>query len=390
MYCDALVKAMDEFKDDLIVVVAGYPDKMEMFLKRNPGLKRRFRETIYIPDYTPNELFQILEYHLNNRNIQFSDELREIMPAFCENWISKADENWGNAGEAVKLAANIEILVNLQTDKIKTVTDSKSGQNYRVITNEQISEDYQKYLTRIESLRSDAVEDIMKMSGLHSVKAKIKEIENALIVGNLQDPGHYVFMGAPGTGKTTIARKMGLLFRTHKLLKRANCIETSAGELIAKVMNNHGDFVKSVKEALDGVLFIDEAYQLMNTQQGHDIIDSMVKFMEDNRDRVCVILAGYEDEMAEMLRNSNPGIESRIKRIYFDNYTGEELFEILKVMLPSIDLKADDEFIELAHRALVRYADKQQKNQHFGNARYSGDMVLKGNPGTSKTNWQNL
>lgn len=373
---DTLVKTMDEFKDDLIVVVAGYSDKMNEFLERNPGLKRRFRETIHISDYSPNELLQILGYHLNNRFIYFSDDLREIMPAFCENWISQADEKWGNAGEAVTLAADIETFVNSHIDEIKIEVDSKNGEKYYIITKEQIPEKYQKYLVGIESLRKDAVADIMKMPGLSSVKAKIKEIENALIAGNLQDAGHYVFMGAPGTGKTTVARKMGQLFRTHKLLKRGHCIETSAGELIAKVMHNQGDFVKSVQQALDGILFIDEAYQLMNTQQGQDIIDSMVKFMEDNRRRVCVILAGYEDEMAEMLRNANPGLESRIKRIHFDNYTGEELFEILKAMLPSVGLKANDEFKKLAHRALVRYVAKQQKNQHFGNARYIRAVFL--------------
>lgn len=373
---DTLVKAMDEFKDDLIVVVAGYPDKMKLFLERNPGLMRRFRETIHIPDYSPNELLQILEYHMQRRNLRFSDEMREIMPAFCESWISQADENWGNAGEAVKLAADIETIVNSHRSEIEIGVDSQSGKQYTIISKEQIPDNYQKYFVGIESLRGDAVADIMKMPGLHSVKAKIKEIENALIAGNLQDAGHYVFMGAPGTGKTTIARKMGLLFRTHKLLKRGHCIETSAGELIAKVLHNQGDFIKSVKQALDGVLFIDEAYQLMNRPDGRDIIDSMVKFMEDNRNRVCVILAGYEDEMAEMLRSANPGLESRIKRIHFDNYSGEELFEILETMLPTMGLKADDAFMESAHRALVRYVSTQQKNQHFGNARYVRSVFL--------------
>lgn len=372
-----LVKAMDEYKDNLIVVAAGYQDKMETFLDFNPGLKSRFREIIHIPDYTPEELVLILEQHMRNRHLRFSEAMQVRMQAFCENWVGQADEKWSNAREAVKLADDLNNYVQSHPDQVEAMTDHETNETYYLIEETHIPEAYRKFLVPLEDLRGNAMEDISRMPGLHSVKAIIKEIENSLIVGNLSDPGHYVFMGAPGTGKTTVARKMGLLFRTHKLLRRGHLVETKAGELVAKLLHNQGDFDKCVKGALDGVLFIDEAYQLMNTMQGQDIVDSLVKFMEDHRQRVCVILAGYDDEMADMLRTANPGLDSRVRRVHFDNYTGDELFEILKTMLPDTGLQADEAFLEFSHRALVRYVETtQQKNQRFGNARYIRSVYL--------------
>lgn len=349
---DTLVKAMDEYKDDLIVVAAGYPDEMEHFLQANPGLLRRFRERIHIPDYSPAELTEILCRNLQSRHLQLSEELRSRMPAFFESWKADAAENWGNAGEAVKLAADLETAY------------LRSGNRETIIGEDMLPERYRPYLVPLEDVRGNAIADIMQMPGLASVKKRIREIGNALIVGNLGEPGHYFFIGAPGTGKTTVARKMGMLFRTHHLLKRGHLVETNANALIAAGVD------VTVSKALDGVLFIDEAYQLMNSVQGRDIVDSLVKYMEDERRRISIIFAGYEEEMDEMRRNANTGLESRIKCLYFDNYTGEELFAILQTMLPAAGLRADAEFLEYSRRILVRYTERQQKNPRFGNARY--------------------
>ncbi len=373
---NTLIKAMDEFKHDLIVVVAGYSEPMENFLKANPGMKRRIREKINIPDYTPEELFRILTLHMQRKHLRFSEQMRPRMANFCENWLASADENWGNAGEAVLLAEDLENSVK-HTPDTRKITDKNTNEIFYLIEERHIPENYREFLRPAEEIRGNAVEDIMKMPGLKNVKKKIREIENALITGNQSEPGHYIFMGAPGTGKTTVARKMGLLFRSHGLLKRGHLVETNAGELISEMLH-HPDFDRIGKKALDGVLFIDEAYQLMNTANGRDIIDSLIKYMEDNRQRLCVILAGYEDQMSEMLRTANPGLASRTERgrIYFDNYTGEELYQIFLKMLPESGMNADEEFIELSHRAIVRYADSQKKNQTFGNARYIRDGYL--------------
>ncbi len=373
---DTLIKAMDEFRHDLIVVVAGYPEPMENFLKANEGMSRRIREKIYIPDYTPEELLQILHLHMQRKHLRFSDEMQPRMLNFCENWIASADEHWGNAGEAVQLAEDLETAAVNLSDTSK-ITDKTTGEVYSVIEERHISEKYRDFLRPAEEIRGDAVEDIMNMPGLKHVKKKIREIENALIAGNQGETGHYVFMGAPGTGKTTVARKMGMLFRSHGLLKRGHLVETNAGELISEMLH-HPDFDRVGKKALDGVLFIDEAYQLMNTANGRDIIDSLVKYMEDHRDRLCVILAGYEDQMSEMLRTANPGLASRTERgrIYFDNYTGEELYQIFCRMLPESGMNASEEFLELSHHAIVGYMKTQEKNRMFGNARYIRDSYL--------------
>ncbi|MCM1131909.1 MAG: AAA family ATPase [Ruminococcus flavefaciens] len=372
---DTLIKAMDQYRSDLLVVFAGYPDEMDEFLTANAGFKRRIREEITIEDYTPDEMNRILVKMLRDRNLRLSDDLARRMPDFCENWVNTADENWGNAGEAEKLAEDMENeFIKDESAVYEGTGDSRIG----IAEERHIPEKYRVNLLPISEVRANAVNDIKSMPGLQGVKDEIENIENKIIVGQISEPGHYAFLGAPGTGKTTVARKMGMLFRSHNVLKRGHLIEVSSGQLIEEVNKNSGNFNAFANKALDGVLFIDEAYQLMNTANGRDIIDSLVKFMEDNRKRVCVIVAGYDDDMNDMFRKANAGFQSRIsKRIHFDNYNGDELFSILGTMLESYGLKADDDYMELSHRAIVRYAELQENNQRFGNARYIRDTYLR-------------
>ena len=146
---------------------------------------------------------------------------------------------------------------------------------------------------------------------------------------------HLVFTGNPGTGKTTVARIIGRIYRNMGLLKSGHLVEVDRGDLIASYTGQTPPLVKEVVErATDGVLFIDEAYSLAQARDGHDnygaeAIATLLKLMEDRRGRLVVIAAGYRAEMATFI-NSNPGLASRFKTfIDFPDYTSEELMEIL-------------------------------------------------------------
>lgn len=158
------------------------------------------------------------------------------------------------------------------------------------------------------------------------------------------------------------------------MLKRGHLVEFTASELMSQVFNeeHQGDFYETVRHAMDGVLFIDEAYQLTTdtTGRGRPILDALLPFMENHRNHLCVIVAGYEDEMDDFLKY-NSGFQSRFtESVHFDNYSGAQLQAILLAMLEEKGIQADADYQEYALRALTRYVEIHGKEKSFGNARY--------------------
>ncbi|HHS89318.1 MAG TPA: AAA family ATPase, partial [Rhodobacteraceae bacterium] len=183
---------------------------------------------------------------------------------------------------------------------------------------------------------------------------------------------HLVFTGNPGTGKTTVARIIGEIYRDLGILKKGHFVETDGRGLIAEYVGQTAEKTRAVvKEALDGVLFIDEAYALIGKDSGwdygHEAVATLIKMMEDNRDRLVVIIAGYTDEM-ERLLSSNPGMKSRFKtRIEFPDYSVEELAQIFEHLCRE---HAYEMTGEARQCALDLFSDMyRNKDRHFGNGR---------------------
>lgn len=184
---------------------------------------------------------------------------------------------------------------------------------------------------------------------------------------------HYVFTGNPGTGKTTVARILADKFKELGILKKGHLVEADRSSLVGEYVGQTAVKTnKLVDKALDGVLFIDEAYSLADSsdsdQYGREAISTLIKRMEDDRERLIVILAGYDDEM-RMFINSNPGLRSRFSRyIHFDDYSAEELWQIFRLNLSRQEYMIDDDAADEVRRIFSDVGSKHLVTA--GNARF--------------------
>jgi SpoVK/Ycf46/Vps4 family AAA+-type ATPase len=209
------------------------------------------------------------------------------------------------------------------------------------------------------------------------IQMKLKRDEMGMKSPNLSL--HCVFTGNPGTGKTTVARILAGIYKEMGLLKKGHLVETDRSGLIAEYVGQTAVKTnKKIDEALDGVLFIDEAYSLVQGAKGDygpEAIATLLKRMEDDRDRLVVIVAGYTKEMEDFI-NSNPGLQSRFNRyIHFEDYTAEELLKIFLLNTDKHEYKLADDVKEFLLKKLEEVVANKPKD--FGNARYVRNLFEK-------------
>ncbi len=232
-----------------------------------------------------------------------------------------------------------------------------------------------------EETLEEVMEKINSLVGMIKIKEEIKTFVNLIKVQKERNERglpvtemslHAVFYGPPGTGKTTIARLLGKVYRCLGLLEKGQLIETDRAGLVAGFVGQTAIKVDEVvQKALDGVLFIDEAYSLSPANGGKDFgqeaIDAVLKRMEDYRERFVVIAAGYTDEMQRFI-NSNPGLKSRFSRyFYFDHYSPEELIQIFDIFCKNVEFTVTEPAREKLLSILTELHEERTKS--FGNGR---------------------
>lgn len=363
---DTILEAMSDRAGQFAVIAAGYPKEMQSFLESNPGLERRFNGILHIDDYTPEELLEILNLNLNRRHFAVSDALQELLPQFLYNWHRSRDRNWGNAG-------NIEKLVESMYESWCVRNGIKNSDGYPVFEICDIPANLSVHAKAISEAKKDAIMRLDSLVGLERVKQRVKELRRIILIGGEKTaPGHYVFAGNPGTGKTSVARLLGDIFCDVGVLRRGHVVEVSREDLVSSYVGQTAIKTKEVVEkALDGILFIDEAYRLYeNTDRGQNFgreaIDTLVALMENYRDRLCVICAGYTHPMQQFV-SSNPGLKSRFtETILFEDYSANEMIGILK-MFAGKEFTLQDKYIENTKKVFEFW--EAHKNADFGNGR---------------------
>jgi len=224
--------------------------------------------------------------------------------------------------------------------------------------------------------------------GLESVKNEVKSLASFIVIKQKREAQglksspisyHCVFTGNPGTGKTTVARIVASIYKKLGILKKGHLVETDRSGLVAEYVGQTAVKTnKIIDSALDGVLFIDEAYSLASGGEhdfGREAISTLLKRMEDDRDRLIVILAGYTDDMKNFI-DTNPGLQSRFNRyIDFPDYSEEELFQIFKNNCKQYDYHINPEAESKLKEYL--YIAVKQKDKNFGNARFVRNLFEK-------------
>ncbi|MFC7326841.1 right-handed parallel beta-helix repeat-containing protein [Marinactinospora rubrisoli] len=378
---DTLVKLMEDHRDEVVVIVAGYTEEMEGFLAANPGMASRFSRTIEFPNYEVEELVRIVEGMCQTHHYQLADETKAALQAKFEGMHRGA--TFGNGRDARKI---FEEMVDRQAYRLGGEPPDNPADLTLLLPvdlgMEAPSDDAGEPVDEVAALRAE----LQDMVGLEGVKSTVNDLANLLVMSNQRKAlglpvasmsHHLVFAGAPGTGKTTVARWYGRMLKTLGVLPSGQVVETARSDLVGRYVGHTAQMTAEVFErAKGGVLFIDEAYTLTprggsGNDFGQEAVDTLVKLMEDHRDEVVVIVAGYTHEMQRFL-DSNPGLASRFAhQVEFANYSDEELVTIVAKMAASSGYECGPETLQ----KLAEHFAAVPRTASFGNARYARQVL---------------
>ena len=378
---DTLLKRLEDDRGKFICIVAGYTDQMHDFIDTNPGLKSRFTQTIHFDDYTPDELTEIFLNLASGKNFTIDNETKAAIHRMFEQLYLRRDKNFGNAREARRIFNEAVERQSQRLVKQMTSPDFKESDMFALTTAD-------LPLSQGETARPlDVVlNELEEFIGMRSVKDSIRRLavqsmfmkqRAAMGAGSVQQMSmNFVLTGNPGTGKTSIARKMGEILQAMDILPTSRVIEASRATLVGKYMGETPKIVNSMcDKAMGGILFIDEAYTLSDggDMYGKEAIDTLMKRMEDDRGKFVVIAAGYKDKMEEFML-MNAGLASRFThKLHIDDYDPDELLAIYKHMAqkeqyqftPEAELKALDKIYKMV----------LAKTESWGNAREMRNLL---------------
>ncbi len=352
---DALLTYMEGRRGEFIVVAAGYPAEMDRFLESNPGLKSRFGEIWDFDDYSADELFGIFQKYVGESSLTLEADVQDAFLELASDERKKKDfanARWvRNTFEMADRRSALRRRNDPKTPEGITAVDLVETVVVGGVSNEVIESVRSELstLVGIESVKVD-VEDLVALQLLQQRRMK----EGLPLLDS--SVGHLVFAGPPGTGKTTVARLIGQIYRDLGLLKSGHIVECQRADLVGGYVGQTAiKTASTIKRALGGVLFIDEAYTLVRSDGaatgdfGQEAIDTLLKMMEDHKGEFVVIAAGYPVEM-EMFLGSNPGLRSRFsKTLEFSPWSHEQLLAHVTQKLSSMHLAlAPDAEIEMS------------------------------------------
>lgn len=378
---DTLLKRLEDDRGKFICIVAGYTDQMHDFIDTNPGLKSRFTQTIHFDDYTPDELTQIFINLAKGKNFTIDEDTEAAIHREFEQLYLRRDKNFGNAREARRIFDGAVERQSQRLVKLMSDPNFQESDMYK-LTKEDLP------MAQSDSARplEEVLNELDEFIGMRNVKNSIRRLavqsmfmkqRAAMGAGKVQQMAmNFILTGNPGTGKTSIARKMGEVLQAMEILPTARVIEASRATLVGKYMGETPKIVNNMcDKAMGGILFIDEAYTLSDggDQYGKEAIDTLMKRMEDDRGKFVVIAAGYKDKMEEFLM-MNPGLASRFThKLHIDDYNEDELLSIFKHMAQkdqySLSPTAEFKALDTIYKMVVN------KDESWGNAREMRNLL---------------
>ncbi|MFE8976886.1 right-handed parallel beta-helix repeat-containing protein [Streptomyces cyaneofuscatus] len=376
---DTLLKLMEDHRDDVVVVAAGYSREMDSFLSSNPGLASRFSRTVEFENYSVDDLVAIMESMCAQHQYELGEGTAEALAAHFGAMDRDAGFGNGRAARGV-----FEEMVDRQAVRLSAQAQV-SERDLRLLLPDDVSATAAATASETAAPVDDPLTRLGDMIGLAEVKREVADLVNLITTARhraaagLPVPtlsNHLVFTGPPGTGKTTVARLYGEVLTQLGVLARGQLIEAARADLVGRYIGHTAQLTREVFEkARGGVLFIDEAYTLTprggGADFGQEAVDTLLKLMEDHRDEVVVIVAGYTDEMERFLA-SNPGLSSRFpRRIAFADYSSEELVTIVRTQAANMGYECGPGTGPL----LKEHFDALPRDRSFGNARLARQVV---------------
>ena len=378
---DALIADIENHRDNLMVILAGYSNDMDKFMDQNQGLRSRIPTNILFEDYTTEEMVEIFKRNVKKDNKRLAAGLEQEIYQLIEE--QKKAKNFGNARGVRNLYEQISLNMD---DRLGQMDPEFLRKNDFCIIKK---EDLPTVTVSKEVSKSveDYLNELYDMTGLAKVKEKVrgivaqvqvnKKMEEMNITTQPLGTLHMVFKGNAGTGKTTVARLIGGIYKELGVLSSGHLVECGRSDLVGQYIGQTAPKVKAkVQEAMGGILFIDEAYTLAkggDNDFGKEAIDTLVADIENYRKDLMVIVAGYSEDM-DLFMSQNQGLSSRFpNEILFEDYSSNELLSIFKNMIKSKSLIMKDDLDECALELVTKYSGKSD----FGNARGIRNLVDK-------------
>jgi SpoVK/Ycf46/Vps4 family AAA+-type ATPase len=387
----ALSRRAEDERDNLIIILAGHEKQMQAFLASNPGLASRFATRIKFSSYSPAELMALAVSQLDRRGEVLDVGARPVLWSMLEDvGRRRLTDELGNArflGNLVDKAA--------EARDVRVMTASAEPEPADLVTIR--AADLQRAFAEVTSqLRGygdtptleGAVGELDELIGLEPVKQQVRVIVAQLLAARLRDqygiwsqpPTRLVFVGAPGTGKTTVARILGRIFAAVGLLARPDVVKVQLADLVGERPDAAAAKTdKLIAAALGGVLLIDEASLLHNTEYagggglGQEAVRTLLNRAEDDREPLVIILAGHPAGVNRVLR-TNPGLASRFRTwIEFPGYSADDLARIAMLLAE----QAGDEFDAAAVQvleAIFSQAAEAGRIDDLGNSRFARSL----------------
>ncbi|HEX4722236.1 MAG TPA: AAA family ATPase, partial [Pseudonocardiaceae bacterium] len=378
-----LLVQMENHRDELIVIAAGYPRQMDEFLDANPGMRSRFANRVDFPDYSNDELARIFQLMAEHEGYQLAPDLVPALPArmarvgrgsgfangrsaraLLEGTLSAQSTRIATAGRDTRANLSLLTLADLPAPGADGVGQTDDAGPRRAL--------------------ADLMTELDGMIGLAAVKQQVRSITAEIKVDARRRAAgmkvvphsrHLVFTGNPGTAKTTVARLIAQIYRELGVLSSGHLVECGRPDFVAEFIGQTGQKTRKLCErAIGGVLFVDEAYELAprsDKDYGQEAIAELLVQMENHRDDFVVIAAGYPKDI-DVFLDANAGLRSRFGSVVdFPDYTDDELAAIFTAMLQGQGYRLSDDLTELLPAVTARI----DRNKGFANGRSVRSLV---------------